>query len=686
MDRKDVRAFSTLAKQSSLQLARALASFLGTNWHIEAELLAEICERDFTQLLGLVSQSGYVCNDVDEAHLRHLLRLASATTPLDGQPQIVQVMWAKQREGNLSQSLSGMQRFDLVKVTPTLWRFTPKNSKSMSTVSMKGMESELKKLWIHRILSSLLQFRSRLPAFAEFGDTTADQVELHDLFGKLRWGSLQASCRSLERFLKAVPHAQVPFTSEDIRFYLNALRVEDAKPYLVKNFFGMVCTLSKICGFHDVSKNSALQQKKDAIVEAISADLYTGSQRANAIPRAVLELMVKFATQLPLFADRFLLRHVLCLICFVARYGDGQHISPGKLRREHNGLAAEAWATKVSGNGKSKGVLPFWAPDAALPSYDGDLWGDYLQDHIRIGHMDRDFLLPRPNPTRTGFVMAPCPNSTALRWLRAVLQLCGVGESLLPTIVLASFRVTIPDIAYQCEVPSTVRVYLGRWSSDSMADRYTREHRSACQRVWNAIQPAMAANPTIGSNPIPFEFRCDGHVPQVLEQSSSCKRSRVSECTVSSSSLPSTGTCESAESSHSASAQSWDVDLARVFLSEESVRPYDIQRPLVINIATGKVHIAAKSDCGLLDHTEGCQWYFKEGSVELVPPANLQPLGTSVCRSCFRRYRNSPGDSLEAHGFSDDDVSDMSSVGSSDSEALGSDIARVCTNSGDASV
>ena len=70
--------------------------------------------------------------------------------------------------------------------------------------------------------------------------------------------------------------------------------------------------------------------------------------------------------------------------------------------------------------------------------------------------------LRTPNEYRSGFVLHPCANSTALRWLRAILHKANVDQSLIADLTLASFRVTILDLAYQCQVPSSVRICLGR--------------------------------------------------------------------------------------------------------------------------------------------------------------------------------------------------------------------------------
>ena len=126
-------------------------------------------------------------------------------------------------------------------------------------------------------------------------------------------------------------------------------------------------------------------RKKEAVLESVSIELYSNSRRATAVPNVVLHKLVFLATSLSLFADRFFIQHVLYLLCIVARFSEGQHISPSRLLRRDGGLAAEAWATKVSGVGKKRGILPFWAPHGAVPGLSDDFWHIYKAGRETIG-------------------------------------------------------------------------------------------------------------------------------------------------------------------------------------------------------------------------------------------------------------------------------------------------------------
>ena len=59
----------------------------------------------------------------------------------------------------------------------------------------------------------------------------------------------------------------------------------------------------------------------------------------------------------------------------------------------------------------------------------------------------------------------------------------GVGS----TIVVALFRVFIPDCAYQLGIPRTQRQYLGNWQTESTADIYTREKRNVVVDIWGKV-------------------------------------------------------------------------------------------------------------------------------------------------------------------------------------------------------
>ena len=61
----------------------------------------------------------------------------------------------------------------------------------------------------------------------------------------------------------------------------------------------------------------------------------------------------------------------------------------------------------------------------------------------------------------------------------------GVDQDLVTPLTWHSFRVFIPDCAYQLGIPRAQRQYLGNWQTESTADIYTREKRNVVVDIWS---------------------------------------------------------------------------------------------------------------------------------------------------------------------------------------------------------
>ena len=661
MKRSGFASYQSFLRQLRQPILRALSRSLGEDLAWEAETLVELCDGKLESLVNLVEDAGCLCDEVDRTNLAGLLRAASRVQPLHECSRLETILRIQARTSS-SRTGSSTDSLDLVRSSRNLWRFTPRQDTTNEVTNMRDVEKNLVGKWTDRLCSLILPYKSQLPAIAELNETPNFGQELRDLFGNSRWGTIQSACRSFERYSKFLHNKPaLPFSHEAVRGYLNHLRDSDAKPSMIRNFFGGACFLSKVCGIEDITKCGPLQQKKSAVLEQVHTLSYSNSGQAYALPRQVLLLLFDRSKNISLFADRFLIRHCLFLVCSVARYSDGQHISPSRLRKKNDGIAAEAWATKVSGLGKSRGVLPFWAPDKPFGIEDNDIWGSYMNDHKSLGFLERDFLLPKPNSSRTGFSMRPCPNSTALRWLRSVLLEVGVEEDTALKITLASFRVTVPDLAYQGGVPSSVRVFLGRWTSESMADRYTREHLQACKSVWRVINPLFHSDQSFGGKPNQFPTALGGFdtgldpITDDLFMDTSCQNKQGAQQLVSVNSRD----------------EHWDPLLAAKYLDlQQNNHDEDERIPLAGNRASNKIHICSRSPGSRLwDITAGCKWQFKHHNVELFPPEVFITTEWSLCKPCFRPFLVSMGVFACGSDLSDASMSDLSSVGSSDSDA-----------------
>ena len=103
-----------------------------------------------------------------------------------------------------------------------------------------------------------------------------------------------------------------------------------------------------------------------------------------------------------------------------------------------------------------------------------------------------DYVIPTVSRDYVGLLPRPCQAGRALRWLKEALhRQSGLDPSEFRDLSWHSFRVFIPDCAFQLGMPRDQRQYLGNWSSESTADIYTREKRKIVERAWTAVADQM---------------------------------------------------------------------------------------------------------------------------------------------------------------------------------------------------
>ena len=90
-----------------------------------------------------------------------------------------------------------------------------------------------------------------------------------------------------------------------------------------------------------------------------------------------------------------------------------------------------------------------------------------------------------------GFISRPGQADRTLRWLKDALMRRGVNPEHFHDLTWHSFRVFIPDCAFQLGISRDQRRYLGNWMTESTADVYTREKRNVVVKVWQAVANGM---------------------------------------------------------------------------------------------------------------------------------------------------------------------------------------------------
>ena len=98
-----------------------------------------------------------------------------------------------------------------------------------------------------------------------------------------------------------------------------------------------------------------------------------------------------------------------------------------------------------------------------------------------------DYLLPTISKDFAGLIPRPPGGDRTLRWLKDALRRRGVAQEHVTPLTWHSFRVFIPDCAFQLGVPRSERQYLGNWMTESTADVYNREKRNVVTAIWTKV-------------------------------------------------------------------------------------------------------------------------------------------------------------------------------------------------------
>ena len=116
-------------------------------------------------------------------------------------------------------------------------------------------------------------------------------------------------------------------------------------------------------------------------------------------------------------------------------------------------------------------------------------WWTRLSSHPAFEAID--YLIPTISKDGMGFISRPGQADRTLRWLKDALLRRGVNPEYFHDLTWHSFRVFIPDCAFQLGISRDQRRYLGNWMTESTADVYTREKRNVVVKVWQAVANGM---------------------------------------------------------------------------------------------------------------------------------------------------------------------------------------------------
>ena len=378
----------------------------------------------------------------------------------------------------------------------------------------------------------------------------------------------------------------------------------------------------------------------------------------------------------PLTAKNTLDRYICAIARFQvacsARFNDLQHTSPGGYKLTDSTLELQAWQTKtVSAFRIKKNPVPLIAP---LYTFTGmDWWSILPQAWDRLVAQekfnDMDYLIPTVSSDFTGLIPRPGQADRTLRWLKDALHRQGaLDASTFKHLSWHSFRVFIPDCAYQLGMPRDQRQYLGNWTTESTADIYTREKRKVVQRAWTAVADKLGKLDLSGSKSVPIDLDHKDWDTEVLELDPSPPNDSPDKTGSPPFKSRKQALAEKQAASPVSSTGSWQKvsgspGLPEITQQGASLRVVSASR---VNRSTGLMNIH------LLNHdgkAVGCGWQPSASKALDLNPEDYrqEPHRYAKCTRCFK-----------SHDFPQDwgacNQVELAGTSDSDSDALSSDL------------
>ena len=349
--------------------------------------------------------------------------------------------------------------------------------------------------------------------------------------------------------------------------------------------------------------------------------------------------------------DAFIMGLVRFQVGCCARLNDMQHTSPGTLKVTSSTIEMMAWQTKTASAFRiKKNPVPLIAPKLTLSG--ADWWTDWIETLKSLYSLERfqdmDYLIPTLSKVFQGVIPRPGSSDRSLRWLKEALIRQGVAQELVQPWSWHSFRVFIPDCAYQLEIPRTQRQYLGNWQTESTADIYTRVVVDIWGKVLSGLRdinldPGKEVREDLshedwddrpGLSVQGSPVKSTGSYQLVSEDEHTGKQSEGPD---SGKSKPSTGTSRAEESAHSGLPRQ---KLFQVVPADEVLPPVG---PLIVVASLRKTGNPPKRKLHLLDRegrAVGCGWSPDLTKISgMGKEDNENEVGELVqCSRCFLRF------------------------------------------------
>ena len=330
------------------------------------------------------------------------------------------------------------------------------------------------------------------------GDEIRELEEFGHLFGDARFRTIRAHCLAYEGMRK-IGLQNLPWTAGDVRHLMNQAVTLEVTPAKLQKWWGTLKWLSIRLGVLNVDEHKQLLQKRKAIQETL-VDTQVKPQRKAVVPtRAIVWALEQGAEgtppenrvpELTKAVDRYIMAMARFNLACSARFNDVQHTSPQTVKSTSNTLELLAWQTKTtSAVAIKRNPVPLIAP---LFSFSGARWWIPLErwwKRFRASEEFRemDYLIPTINKDRTGFIPRPGTPDRSLRWLKDALGKQGAPVKDVAELSWYSFRVFMPDWAFQAHIPRGVS-----GTSLNKAFGEAGHSQSSCPRLTRTALPASS--------------------------------------------------------------------------------------------------------------------------------------------------------------------------------------------------
>ena len=368
------------------------------------------------------------------------------------------------------------------------WRhWRPAQLRDLEPTTQRALEEKLRQHWSNRLISHLAPHASEIPAMAAVMGDGNDHEEFLHLLGDARFSTLRQRCLAFEKLKK---HGVFRSRGQKNQSVLSsAISIRKSVLQTTSSRHGIPWSGSVLCFRPWASQPpNVLHRRRNGYRRPWSPQRLHRSERQWSQPRRSslhwkrgrlpVALTLRGKAKWP---GRPLMHSfwewsdskwgvVPASMIFNTRVQVQWRSHPTRLRWWPGRLKHLSFPYQ-------KNPVPLIAPKLSLSGV--DWWTEWSKTLTLLSSLERfrdmDYLIPTLSKDFQGVIPRPSTSDRGLRWLKEALVL--VDQDLVTPLTWHSFRVFIPDCAYQLGIPRAQRQYLGNWQTESTADIYTREKR-----------------------------------------------------------------------------------------------------------------------------------------------------------------------------------------------------------------